>query len=201
LDLVTFVIDDDDAERASLVLLLRKHSIRARSYPSATAFLDQLSSEHRGCIVTDFRMPKVNGIALIERLRERCCPMPVVVITGYADVRCAVAAMKAGAADFIAKPYDGDLLLSLVRKCLASAQDYDTRQTQTAAIRGRIAGLTQRERQVFAAVADGRSNKEVAKDLSISPRTVEVHRARLMNKMQAKSLPDLVGMRLISRAA
>jgi two-component system response regulator FixJ len=201
MDLTTFVVDDDEAAGQSLTFLLRTSSIRARAFPSATAFLEQLHPDHRGCVVTDVRMPVMDGIALVERLRELACPMPVIVITGHADVQLAVNAMKAGAAEFIEKPYQIDEMLTAVRRCLDTAQDHDERKTEKDTIGQRIESLTERESQVFAAVAEGRSNKEVALALQISPRTVEIHRANVMAKMQAASLSDLVRMMLTARAA
>jgi len=201
MDLTTFVVDDDEAAGQSLTFLLRTSSIRARAYSSALDFLAQLQPDHRGCVVTDVRMPVMDGIALVERLRELACPMPVIVITGHADVQLAVSAMKAGAAEFIEKPYQIDEMLTAVRRCLDSAQDHDHRKAEKDTIGQRIESLTERESQVFAAVAEGRSNKEVALALQISPRTVEIHRANVMAKMQAASLSDLVRMMLTARAA
>ena len=201
MDLTTFVVDDDEAAGRSLTFLLRTSSIRARAFPSAIDFLEQLQPDHRGCVITDVRMPVMDGIALVEKLREMACPMPVIVITGHADVKLAVSAMKAGAAEFIEKPYQIDEMLTAVRRCLESAQHSDHRQSQKDTIERRIESLTERESQVFAAVAEGRSNKEVGLALQISPRTVEIHRANVMAKMQAASLSDLVRMMLTARAA
>jgi len=201
MDLTTFVVDDDEAAGQSLTFLLRTSSIRARAFPSALDFLEQLQPDHRGCVVTDVRMPLMDGIALVEKLREMACPMPVIVITGHADVQLAVSAMKAGAAEFIEKPYQIDEMLTAVRRCLESAQDHDHRKAEKDTIEQRIESLTERESQVFAAVAEGRSNKEVGLSLRISPRTVEIHRANVMTKMQAASLSDLVRMMLTARAA
>jgi len=201
MDLTTFVVDDDEAAGQSLTFLLRTSSIRARAFPSALDFLEQLQPDHRGCVVTDVRMPLMDGIALVEKLREMACPMPVIVITGHADVQLAVSAMKAGAAEFIEKPYQIDEMLTAVRRCLESAQDHDHRKAEKDTIEQRIESLTERESQVFAAVAEGRSNKEVGLALRISPRTVEIHRANVMTKMQAASLSDLVRMMLTARAA
>jgi two-component system response regulator FixJ len=201
MDQTTFVVDDDVSAAQSLVFLLRTSSIRARAFPSAIAFLEQFDVEQRGCVVTDVRMPDMDGIALVGKLRELGSLLPVIVVTGHADVPLAVSAMKAGASDFIEKPYEAGVMLAAVRRCLESAEGADQKHAQKIAVDRRIQSLTERERQVFAAVADGRSNKEVALSLQISPRTVEIHRANVMSKMEADSLSELVRMMLTSRAA
>lgn len=201
MDLTTYVVDDDEASGQSLVFLLRAGSIRARAFTSAAAFLQQLDAEHRGCIVTDVRMPGMDGIELMEQLAEIGCTMPVIVITGHADVPLAVKAMRAGAADFIEKPFAGDVILHAVRRCLEASEDFSARQSQRAQIDQRKRALTGRESEVYAAIVEGLSNKEIGLTLGISPRTVEIHRANVMAKMEAKSLSELVRMALISQAA
>ena len=201
MDLTSYVIDDDEAAQQSLTFLFRTESIRSRGFPSALSFLAQLQPEQRGCIVTDVRMPEMDGITLVNRLRELGCRMPVIVITGHADVPLAVAAMKAGAVDFIEKPFESDVILAAVRRCLEAARDLTGKQTEADLIERRIGSLTEREHQVLSAVVDGLSNKEVGLMLGISPRTVEIHRANVMSKMGAESLSALVRMILIGRAA
>ena len=201
LEQTTYVIDDDEAARQSLVFLLRAESIRARAFASAISFLEQLTPDHQGCVITDVRMPGMDGLALVQRLAEIGCCMPVIVITGYADVPMAVQAMKAGASDFIEKPFETGSILQAVRRGLEVNEDLEVRQSQQAAINLRRKSLTDRENQVFAAIVDGLSNKEVALALDISPRTVEVHRANIMAKMQAQSLSELVRMALVGQAA
>ena len=201
MDLTTFVVDDDASAAQALTFMLRTSSIRSRAFPSATAFLEQFDPAVRGCVITDVRMPGMDGIALVKELRALGSPMPVIVVTGHADVPLAVSAMKAGAVEFIEKPYESAVMLAAVRRCLASAEDADQKLSQKTIIERRIQSLTDRERQVFAAVAEGQSNKEVGLSLKISPRTVEIHRANVMTKMEAESLSDLVRMMLTSRAA
>jgi two-component system response regulator FixJ len=200
-DLTTYVVDDDEAARQSLIFLLRAESIRARAFPSAAALLEQLSPDSQGCIITDLRMPGMDGLALVRRLVQIGCRIPVIVITGYADVPLAVEAMKAGAIDFIEKPFESGVILHAVRRCLEVSEDQELKLSQQSLIERRRQTLTEREIQVYAAIVDGLSNKEVGLALNISPRTVEIHRANVMAKMQAQSLSELVRMALTSRAA
>lgn len=197
-----FIIDDDVAMRESLLMLLRGESIRARGFPSATAFLDALPDEKTACVITDLRMPQMEGGELINRLATlRGAAWPVIVITGHADVPLAVQLMKAGVVDFIEKPFDPNRILDAVRGCLSAIErqgaDREAREEASA----RLATLTPRERQVFDALIEGKSNKEIALILDISPRTVEIFRAKVMQKMQAASLSMLVRMGLRVRDA
>jgi two-component system, LuxR family, response regulator FixJ len=194
---IVHVIDDDDALRESLAFLLRSAKIEVRTYPSAVAFLDALPNARAGCIITDVRMPGMSGMDLLRRLQELAIGVPVIVITGHGDVPLAVEAMKIGALDFLEKPFDDDVLLTSVRSAL-SRQDGETkRHTERAEIESKLAVLSNRERDVLGGLVAGRANKQIAYDLGISPRTVEIYRANLMNKMQAGSLSDLVRMALI----
>lgn len=195
---VTFVVDDDEAARNSLTFLLRVEKIRARSFPSATDFLEQLLPEHCGCIVTDVRMPGMDGITLVNEVRKRGCPMPVIVITGHADVALAVEAMKAGAYDFIEKPFESAVMLRNIRNCMEESLARGAKKTQNALIRHRIEKLTEREHEVFTWLVQGKSNKEIALILNISPRTVEVHRANIMVKLDAENLVDLLHMNMLA---
>ncbi|RYF95780.1 MAG: response regulator [Caulobacteraceae bacterium] len=195
------MVDDDEAARKSLTFLLRTEGVRSRAFESGPAFIEQLVPGQRGCVVTDVRMPEMDGITLVRKLKERDCRMPVIVITGHADVPLAVQAMKAGVADFIEKPFESDTILHAVRRCLEVSRSLSVQESHRQIIESRMASLTERERQVFEAVAEGRSNKEIALSLSISPRTVEIYRANVMAKMQAESLSELVKMSLTARAA
>jgi len=197
LNLTVFVIDDDEGVRESLTLLMRNAGLKCRSYASATAFLGQLEPEHQGCVVTDIRMPEMDGLSLVRRLRDTGCAMPIVVITGHSDVQLAVQVMKAGARDFIEKPFKNDVMLKAVRDCLDRAKADAANQTHRAIIQRRLDTLTDRENQVFEALFRGRSNKEIAQDLDISPRTIEIYRANVMAKMQADSLSDLIKMMIV----
>jgi two-component system response regulator FixJ len=188
------VIDDDEAIRASLAFLLDTVELEARTYDSAEAFLAAAPGLAPGCVVTDMRMPGMSGLDLVRRLRERAVEIPVIVITGHADVPLAVEAMKAGVADFIEKPFDDEVLLAAIRQALARGEDAEEREARQAAVRERLESLSARERQVLDALVAGRANKVIAYDLGISPRTVEVYRANVMTKMQAASLSELVRM-------
>ena len=195
-DGVVHVIDDDEAMRHSLAFLLRTANVQVQTYESAAAFLECLQNSTTGCVITDVRMPGMSGIDLLRRLRDLKVALPVIVITGHADVPLAVEAMKGGAVDFIEKPFDDEVLLAAVRSALnAQATDHE-RQAKQAAINGRLALLSNREREVLQGLVAGHPNKIIAYDLGISPRTVEIYRANVMTKMEATSLSDLVRMAL-----
>ena len=195
---VVHVIDDDEASRQSLAFLLQTGKIEVQTHASATIFLDQLPNLSAGCIITDVRMPGLSGIDLLRRLRELNITAPVIVITGHGDVPLAVEAMKIGAADFFEKPFDDEALLDSVRSALRQQEGDKRRDLARAEIESKIAALSNRERDVLAGLVAGRANKQIAYDLGISPRTVEIYRANLMNKMEAGSLSELVRMALIA---
>ena len=197
-DPTVHVIDDDEAVRQSVEFLLRTSGLSARTYGSAAAFLAALATIDSGCVITDVRMPEISGIDLLRRLAERRVTLPVIVITGHGDVPLAVEAMKAGAVDFIEKPFDDELLLRSVRFALNRSRENAERESERAELDGRIATLTNRERDVLDGLVAGKPNKIIAFDLSISPRTVEIYRANLMTKMQAASLSELVRMALLA---
>jgi two-component system, LuxR family, response regulator FixJ len=191
------IIDDDDALRESLAFLLRTAAFEVKSFDSAKAFLEALPDASLSCVITDVRMPDMSGIDLLRRLRERKVGVPVIVITGHGDITLAVEAMKIGATDFFEKPFNDDLLLASVRTALDHQHDQTKRDVERAEIEQRLATLSARERDVLAGLIEGHANKQIAFDLGISPRTVEIYRANLMNKMQADSLSDLVRMALV----
>lgn len=195
-DIAVHVIDDDEGVRSSLAFLFDTAGIPARTYGSAVAFLEAVPTLRSGCVLTDVRMPGLDGLALQRRLNELQVRLPVIVMTGHADVPMAVQALKAGAADFIEKPFDDDRLVDAVRAALEANQRGRAREVGAAAIGARIATLTPREREVLDELLSGRSNKAIAQELGMSPRTVEVHRARVMEKMAAESLPELVKLAL-----
>jgi two-component system response regulator FixJ len=195
---VVHIIDDDEGLRESLAFLLRSAALEVRSFESAKAFLDALPRAVPGCVITDVRMPDMSGIELLRRLKELTLGVPVIVITGHGDIALAVEAMKMGAADFFEKPFDDDLLVASVRAALRQREDQTKRGAERAEIEHRISTLSPREKDVLAGLIEGRANKQIAFDLGISPRTVEIYRANLMNKMEANSLSDLVRMALIS---
>ena len=197
-----FVIDDDAAVRDSLVVLLRNEGMRARGFASGADFFDQLPEEPSACVITDVRMPRMDGAEVVRRLAAMTDrAWPVIVITGHADVPMAVQMMKSGIVDFIEKPVDPARLVDTVRGVLDSLGDISLRHALRLAAEARLALLTPRERQVFDALIEGRSNKEIAQELSISPRTVEIFRSRVMEKMEADSLSALVRMGLLVAAA
>ena len=195
---VVHIIDDDEGLRESLAFLLRSAAFEVKSFESAKAFLDVLPHAAPGCIITDVRMPDISGIELLRRLKELKIGVPVIVITGHGDVALAVEAMKIGAADFFEKPFDDDLLVASVRAALRQREGQTKRGAERAEIEHRISTLSRREKDVLTGLIEGRANKQIAFDLGISPRTVEIYRANLMNKMQADSLSDLVRMALLA---
>lgn len=194
---IVHVIDDDEGLRESLTFLLRTAEIEVQSYPSAVAFLDALPDIGASCIITDVRMPGLSGIDLLRRLKELKIGVPVIVITGHGDIALAVEAMKIGAIDFLEKPFDDEMLLASVQSALKRHEGETKRHTERTEIETRLTALSKRERDVLSGLVSGRANKQIAYDLGISPRTVEIYRANLMNKMQAASLSDLVRMALI----
>ncbi|WP_426020428.1 response regulator transcription factor [Brevundimonas sp. DWR2-3-1b1] len=190
-----FIVDDDPAMRDSLVLMLRGAGFRARAFVSADEFLENLPTDKSACIVSDVRMPGVEGPELVRKLKVlRGDTWPVIVITGHADVSLAVQLMKAGVVDFIEKPFDPEQILTCVSRCIASLSSLEADRSARDEARSHLATLTTRERQVFDALIDGCSNKEIALRLEISPRTVEIFRAKVMTKMQAPNLSTLVRM-------
>ncbi len=196
-DVVVHVIDDDEAVRESLTFLLKTAGHAVRTYENATAFLHDDPKAKSGCIVTDVRMPDISGIDLLHRLNELHVGLPVIVITGHGDVPLAVEAMKAGALDFLEKPFDDDALLTSVNAALRHQGADAKREADRAEIMEKLASLSNRERQVLEGLVAGHPNKTIAFDHGISPRTVEIYRANLMSKMQAGSLSELVRMALV----
>ena len=195
---VVHVIDDDPAMRDSLEFLFDTAGMPVRAYDSAAAFLAVLADAPEGCVVTDVRMPEMSGIELLAELQARGSALPVIVITGHGDVPLAIEAMKAGAKDFLEKPFDDERLLGAVRAALDESGSHRGEREEQAAVRERIGRLSHRERQVLRRLVEGQLNKTIAWDLGISPRTVEVYRAKLMVKMQAAAFADLVRMALMA---
>ena len=190
------VVDDDDAVRESLAFLLETAGMAVRTYESPEPFLATLPLQEPACLVTDIRMPEMTGIDLLRRLHEIGQRLPVIVITGHGDVPLAVEAMKLGAADFIEKPFDDEVLLAAIRSALERRGGPS--EAERGAAQTRVSSLSKRERQVLDGLVAGLPNKTIAYDLGISPRTVEVYRANLMTKMQATSLSDLVRTALLA---
>ena len=194
---IVHVVDDDEAMRDSMAFLLRAENFQVQTYADAADFLTALPQIKVGCVVTDVRMPGMSGIELLQRLRELKVSLPVIVISGHGDVPLAVEAMKTGALDFIEKPFDDDVFLRAVRTALGAQAVDSQRQAQKATINSRLESLSNREREVLEGLVAGHPNKTIAYDLGISPRTVEIYRANVMEKMQARSLSDLVRMALV----
>jgi two-component system, LuxR family, response regulator FixJ len=197
---IVHVIDDDVAVRDSLSFVLETAGFAVQVHESAVDFLKALPKVEVGCIVTDVRMPGIDGIELQRRLRAQKCADPVIVITGHGDIALAVEAMKAGAVDFIEKPFDDEVLIRAIRSALARSRHKDERTAAASEIRSRLMLLSERERQVLEGLVAGKANKVIAYDLGISPRTVEIYRANVMTKMQADSLSALVRMALVETA-
>ncbi|WP_323378251.1 response regulator FixJ [Skermanella mucosa] len=184
------VVDDDDAVRDSLQILLESAGFTVEAFASPVEFLASPAPAEAGCLLVDVRMPEMDGIQVQETLNAGNTQLPVIVMTGHADVPLAVRAMKAGAVDFVEKPFDDEAIIETVRRAL------QLRPAANPEIVQRIAQLTPREREVLEGLVAGHANKVIAYELDISPRTVEIHRARVMEKMQARSLSQLVRMAL-----
>jgi FixJ family two-component response regulator len=189
-----FVVDDDEAVRTSLRLLLKSVGLPVETFASAQEFLDQFDPNRAGCLVLDIRMPGMSGLELQMHLNERHSIMPIVFITGHGDVPMAVEAMQAGAVDFIQKPFRDQDLIDRINRALEKDREMRSQLRERDEIRRRMSQLTPREREVLDLVTQGKANKVIAGDLNVSQRTVEIHRARVMEKMGANSLAHLVRM-------
>ena len=195
---VVHVIDDDADVRQSLAFLLSTTGLAVRVHESGAAFLEKLSGTQDGCIVTDVRMPGVDGIELQKRLKAAHSTLPVIVMTGHGDIALAVEAMKAGAMDFIEKPFDDGIMLAAIKAALARHSSEVERGSASSEVQSRLDLLSERERQVLDGLVAGKPNKIIAYDLGISARTVEIYRANVMTKMRADSLSSLVRMALLA---
>ena len=187
-----FLIDDDPSIRDSLSLLLSLKGIRTQLFATAETFIEAYRPEWHGCVLTDLRMPGMTGLELQAALRERRLEVPVVVLTAHGDVATARAALKNGAFDFLEKPIDDDMLLDVLRNALRVDRERRAAVTARATTDRRIERLTEREREILELIAAGHQNREIAMQLEISPRTVEVHKARIMEKLDCHSLAELM---------
>jgi RNA polymerase sigma factor (sigma-70 family) len=187
-----YLVDDDSAIRDSMSLWLGMRGIRCVAYESAEGFLSEVQPEWRGCVLIDLQLEGIDGLQLQAELAERNITMPLIFVTGHGDVSTTRDALKAGAMDFIEKPVDNERLIALVEAAMAKDAEAAQRQEQAALVAGRLQRLTQREREVMEQVVAGRHNREIAADLGISPRTVEVYKARLMDKLDVRRVADLV---------
>jgi two-component system response regulator FixJ len=193
-DIVVHIVDDEEPVRNSLAFLLGTAGFAVRTHASATAFLEVSAGIKNGCLVTDLRMPDIDGVELLRRLRSSGTMLPAIVVTGHGDVQMAVEAMKNGALDFIEKPFSEEVLINSIRQAVELASSGLNASEAETRIRERLESLSDREVQVLRGVVQGQANKTIAFELGISPRTVEVYRANLMSKMQARGLAELVRM-------
>jgi FixJ family two-component response regulator len=189
-----FIVDDEEAVRDSIALLLRSVGIRSRTFGDAREFLDSYQPTERGCLVLDIRMPRMGGMEVQQELNRRGWGIPVIFVTGHGDVPMAVEAMRAGAVDFLQKPFKDDELIRRVQKALEQDARLREQLSSVGQVRGRFDSLTPRERDIAERLADGAANKAIAIDLGLSERTVELHRAHVMQKMGARGLAQLVQM-------
>jgi FixJ family two-component response regulator len=193
-----YIIDDDRMARESLQWLIESAGLTAKVYASGMDFLQEVDGSMSGCVLLDVRMPDINGMELHAKLRQQNVLLPVIIVTGHADVAMAVRAMKAGAHDFIEKPYNDALMLERVQNAISCDQENRRDQQRVALIKERAAQLTPREQEVMRYVLRSTQNKAIAAELGISIKTVELHRANLMTKMQARTSTDLVRLALIA---
>lgn len=195
-----FIVDDDDAVRDSLGLLMKSVGLKARVFDSAESFMENYKPADTGCLVLDIRMPGMSGIELQRELSNRKWELPIIFITAHGDIPMAVEAVRNGALDFVQKPFDDKELVGKIEKALSESQQRQEDDLERAEIRRRASTLTAREQEVMSQVVQGKANKVIAGDLGVSQRTVEIHRARVMEKMQAGSLAHLVRMVLIAES-
>lgn len=194
-DFTVHIVDDEEALRKSLGFMLTVNGFAVRLHVSATAFSEIASSLRNAILITDMRMPDMSGLDLVRKISS-ISPIPSIIVTGHGDIPMAVEAMKAGAVDFIEKPFEESVIIEAVRRAAEKLADSSAGTLSVDDIRSRIGSLSERERQILSAVVAGQPNKAIAFNLDISPRTVEVHRANVMTKMRARSLPELVRMSL-----
>lgn len=197
---IVYLVDDDDAVRDSLSLLMKSVGLESKEFPSATEFLSSYEPDQFGCLVLDIRMPGMSGLELQQELRRQQSTLPIIFISAHGDIPMAVEAVRKGATDFIQKPFDDEELVAKIRDALTGSVRRHEEELERLEIRRRSNTLTAREKEVMSQVVQGKANKVIASDLGVSQRTVEIHRARVMEKMQAASLAQLVRMVLIADA-
>ncbi|HKZ07408.1 MAG TPA: response regulator [Methylomirabilota bacterium] len=193
-DEVVYVVDDEETVRRSLSRLLRSAGLTVQTFPSAQAFLDQAPTNRPGCLVLDVRLPDLSGLDLQITLGSRQATLPIIFITGRGSIPMSVQAMKGGALDFLRKPVEADALLDAIHRALARSRAALTRAAAEGEVTRRLAKLTPREREVLDLVVTGRLNKQIAAELGAAEKTVKVHRGRVMKKMEAESVADLIRM-------
>ncbi len=195
-----FVVDDDEAVRDAVSLLLRSAGLGVATFDNAEAFLEALDPQASGCLLLDIRMPGLDGMQLQQMLADRGCALPVIFITGHGDVPLAVQAMRRGALEFLQKPFDDAVLLERIEQAFALDRQNRRADADFAAVRERLQSLTPREGEVLELLIDGLATKQIAYELGVSPRTAEIHRGRIMEKMASRSLAELVRAVLEFRA-
>lgn len=194
---IVHIVDDDKAIRDSLMLLMKSVGFESKSYDSAEMYLNEADLYAPGCLIADIRMRGISGLELQQLLNDKGIKMPVIIITGHGDVPVAVQAMKAGAIDFLEKPYDNELLVTRIKQCLSEVSKSQDKSRIIAEAKTYLSRLTPREREVMNLLVAGKHNKIIAKELSISVRTAEAHRAKVMKKLHAESLSDIVRLALV----
>jgi two-component system, LuxR family, response regulator FixJ len=187
-----YIVDDDSAVRKSLRWLIEALGVNVKTFPSASSFLEAYDGAGCGCLLLDVRMPEMNGLDLLREMKKRFIDIPVIVLTGYADVPTAVSALKNGAVEFLEKPFDDNVILERIRGALASDSRRRLKRGRLEVVGERLARLTRREHEVLGLVVEGLASKEIAARLSLSVKTVEAHRAKIMSKMEVVSVADLV---------
>jgi RNA polymerase sigma factor (sigma-70 family) len=192
-----YLVDDDPSVRDALMLLLSLRDIAAKPFENAESLLAELTAEHRGCVLSDLKMPGKSGLDLLEELSAQHIRLPIVILTAHGDVATTRAALRGGAFDFLEKPVDEDILVDVLTHALAEDAISFSRQRETDAHKARISSLTPREREVFRLLGRGYQNREIAVELGISPRTVEVYKARMMEKLDCETIADVVRLALI----
>jgi len=194
---IVHIVDDDSAIRDSLSFLMKSVGFESKVYASAETFLNQADFDKPGCLVVDVRMRGMSGLELQQVLNEKNSKLPVIIITGHGDIPMAVQAMQAGAVDFLEKPYDNQILIARIRQCLEEVTKEQDKESRIAEAKARLTQLTPRELEVLNLLVAGKHNKIIANELNISVRTAEAHRAKVMKKLQADSLSDIVRIALM----
>ena len=197
-DAIIYIVDDDAAVRDSLAVLLSTAGLKVETYATGEEFLDAWSPAAAGCLVLDIRMPGISGLDLLEQLASRKSRIPVVIITAHGDIKIAVKAMKLGAADFIEKPFKYDVIIDSIRNALQRKEEERSSEILVDAYLERLTLLTEREREIHDHMVQGEPNKVIASKLDISPRTVEIHRAHVMEKLQVRNLSQLVKFAILA---
>ena len=193
-----FLVDDDEAIRHSASFMLRHSGFTVKTYPDGLTFLESVPEDYDGCILLDVRMPGMDGLAVQNALNQRGINMPVIILTGHGDVPVAVEAMKGGAIEFLEKPYEKQALVGAIENAFALLDNQAVDDKRAREAKARLTDLTPREREVLECLVDGLTNKGIAQTLSISPRTVEIHRAHMMEKLQADSLSNALRLAFLA---